>query len=201
VTDEPVLRASLLQLYLRELPRAVSADDLAAIRAALGPEAIARIEHSAGSRFLPLSLEMTILRAVHDRRGDEGARAVGRTMGHAALRFPLFRVLAEATLLMRGRRPEAILEFAVKGYAQATQHAGHPRLFMRGSREAVIRLEHPPEPMRHRALFWRLNGTTEVALEGLGRVSVRSAFECDPGWERVDTMYYWTPRDAGASSG
>jgi hypothetical protein len=199
VTPEPLLRASLLQLYLRELPYAVSADDLAAVRAALGPEAIARIEHTASFRWLPIALEVTMLRTLHERRGDEGVRALGRTMGHAAMRHAFLRVLLEASVLMKGRRPEALLEFTLKGYARATQHAGHPRLFRRGPREAVIRMENPPVPMRHRSLFERLGGSVEATLEEVGRVTVRSAVECDPGWAYVDNLFWWTPRAEGAA--
>ncbi|HEX9241980.1 MAG TPA: hypothetical protein VF875_06010 [Anaeromyxobacter sp.] len=199
MTDEPALRASLLQLYLRELPYAVPADDLAAVRAALGPAAITRIEHTPSFRWLPIALEVTILRTVQERRGDEGVRALGRAMGHAALRHAFLRILAEATILMRGRKPETLLELCVKGFGRATQHAGHPRLVMRGSREAVIRLENPPEPMRHRALYVRLGGSAEAALEELGRVTARSSVECDPGWARVDHVVWWTPRGESAA--
>jgi hypothetical protein len=195
VTDEPALRASLLQLYLRELPGAVAPDDLAAIHAALGAEAIARIEHAPAFRFLPISLEVTMLRALHERRGDQGVRALGRVMGRAALGHAFMRVLVEASLVMTGRRPEAILELGVKGFARATQRAGHPRLRMRGAREAVIRLERPLEPMRHRALFERLGGSVEAALEELGRVRPESAVEIDPGWAWVDNVFRWTPRE------
>jgi hypothetical protein len=193
ITDEPALRASLLQAYLRELPRAAP-DDVAAVREALGRDAIARIERTPGHHFLPVALEVTMLRALHERRGDEGVRALGLVMGRVALRHALLRVVAEVSLVMSGRRPLAVLELTMKGWGKATQHAGVPTLAMRGPREAVIRMEPVLEPLRHRALFVRLGGSVEAALEDLGRVSAASSVECDPGWARVDNVFRWAPR-------
>ena len=198
-SDEPALRASLLQAYLREIARETP-DDLGAVREALGAEAIARIEHDPGHGWLPIALEMTILRAVHARRGDEGVLELGRVMGHVAMRHALLRIVGEVSLVMSGRRPQAVLEFTLRGWEKATQNAGVPKLVMRGPREAVIRLAPVPEPLRHRALFVRLGGSVEATLGELCRVSATSAVELDPGWSWADTVFRWLPRDEGRAT-
>lgn len=61
MAPEPQLRASLLRLHLRNLESA-RPDDAGAVREALGAEAVARIERTPGHEWLPVALEVAIVR-------------------------------------------------------------------------------------------------------------------------------------------
>jgi hypothetical protein len=191
VKVEPVVRASFLKLYLRELPRIAKGDE-DAVREALGPEAIARIAGTPGYDWLPLTYEVAIVRAVHERHGDAGVHALGRGMGSAATRHAFLRTLIEAMVVMRGRRPETLLQIAMASWPRLIRDAGRNRYTLLGSHEATIWIEEFPEPMRYRPLYVRAAGSVEALLE-LARIRATSTVEYDPEACRAELRFRWTP--------
>jgi hypothetical protein len=191
VKEEPAIRASFLKLYLRELPR-IADDDEEAVREALGSEAIARIARTPAYDWLPITYEVAIVRAVHERRGDAGVHALGRGMGNAATRHAFLRTLIEAMVVMRGRRPETLFQIAMASWPRLIRNGGRNRYALLGPHEAIIWIEEFPEPMRYRPLFVRAAASVEVLLE-LARIRVTSAVEYHPEARRAELRFSWTP--------
>ena len=188
---EPVVRASFLKLYLRELPR-IAKDDEDSVREALGPEAITRIARTLAYEWLPITYEAAIVRAVHERRGDAGVHALGRGMGCAATRHAFLRTLIEAMIVMRGRRPETLFQIAMASWPRLIRNGGRNRYALLGPHEAIIWIEQFPDPMRYRPLFVRAAASVEVLLE-LARVRATSAVELDREACRAELRFRWTP--------
>jgi hypothetical protein len=191
VSEEPAVRASFLKLFLRELPR-IAKDDEDAVREALGPEAIALIARTPAYDWLPITYEVAIVRAVHERRGDAGVHALGRGMGSATTRHAFLRTLVEAMIVMRGRRPETLLQIAMASWPRLIRNGGRNRYALVGSREAIILIEELPEPMRYRPLYVRAAATVEALLE-LAPVRATSTAELDREACRAELRFRWTP--------
>jgi hypothetical protein len=188
--EEPALRASLLRLYLRHLD-AAHPDDAGAAREALGAEAVARIERAPGHEWLPISYEVAILRAIHARHGDEGARAVGRAVGRAAVDDAILRPLVRATLTMLGRRPDVLLHIALVGWRIATRNACRLAVASRADREVRLSVLDIPPVMRDRAMFLRMAGSLDALLE-YGGVAAASEVEWEPGSMRAAVRVRWS---------
>ena len=165
--SEPSVRASLVKMVLRRATE-VWPGDAAAIHAALGPDALARLDATPGYEWVPLTFEVAIVHAVHALHGDEGARRLGREIGLAGPQHPLLRPLVMATLGMLGRRPSALLEVAVSAWRVATRDAGG----------AALELLDLPEVLRERPFLLRIGGATEALFELAG---LRTAVEVE--WE------------------
>jgi hypothetical protein len=187
---EPQLRASLLRLYLSCIA-VRSRDDSAAVRAALGPESVARIERAPGHDWLPMTLEVAILRAIHARHGDEGVRALGREVGHAAIGDGLLGRLLRATVTMLGRRPDVLVHIAIAGWSLATRNACRAAVASRTDGEVRIALEDLPGVMRERIVLLRLGGSTAALLE-YGVASAGSELEWAPGSARAELRLWWS---------
>jgi hypothetical protein len=186
---EPALRASLLKLYLRHLA-ATRPEDGAAARRALGADAAARIERTPGHEWLPLSLEVTILGAIHERHGDDTVLALGRELGLAAMDDTILRPLVRATLTMLGRRPDVLLHLALAGWRVATRDAGRVAIARRADGEVDVAVEDMPPVMRERALLLRMAGSTEALLRSIG-VTARSQLVWEPGASRAEIRLTW----------
>ena len=87
---EPELRAALLKTYLERL-RSLGDDHAAAIRLDVDPAILRQVEGAPMSGWLPLALEVEILKAVERRRGEDGVRELGRVLGRVAVESPVFR--------------------------------------------------------------------------------------------------------------
>lgn len=186
---EPEIRASLLKLYLVRLPlRGV--EDASAVREALGPEAIRRIEWAAGHDWLPLAFELTMLRVVRARRGDEGVRALGRDMGRAAVDDAFLRPLVAAMLVMLGRRPDVLLQLSQAGWRLATRNAGSFSVVSRRDGEVRMRFDAPPELLQDSVLLLRGAGSLE-ALFAYGGVEARAEVEWTPGASAAVVVVSW----------
>lgn len=187
---EPQLRASLLRLYLRRIA-VRSQEDAAAVRAAVGSENVARIERAIGHEWLPMSLEVAILRAIHARHGDEGVHALGRDVGHAAIGDGILGPLVRATVTMLGRRPDVLVHIAIRGWSLATRNAGRVRVSTRTDGEVRIAMEDLPPVMRERIVLLRLAGSTEALLE-YGVPAAGSELEWAAGAARADLRLWWS---------
>jgi hypothetical protein len=189
-SEEPALRASLLKLYLRHLD-AVRPDDAHAVREALGPAAVARIERAPGHEWLPISWEVAIVRTLQDRHGDDGPRAVGRAVGRAAVDDAILRPLVRATLTMLGRRPDVLLQIALAGWRVATRNTCRLSIASRADGEARVSIAEMPPVMRDRALLLRMAGSLE-ALLGYGGVAATIDVEWEPGTANAFHRVRWS---------
>ena len=175
--SEPSVRASLVKMVLRRATE-VWPGDAAAIHAALGPDALARLDATPGYEWVPLAFEVAIVHAVHALHGDEGARRLGREIGLAGPQHPLLRPLVMATLGMLGRRPSALLEVAVSAWRVATRDAGGAARVLPSHGGAALELLNLPEVLRERPFLLRIGGATEALFELAG---LRTAVEVE--WE------------------
>ncbi len=188
--SEPELRASLLKLYLERLPH-VLGEDSAKVRDELGADAILRIERASASAWLPIAIEVALLRAVERLRGDDGVREVGRDVGLAATNNAILRPLVSAMLGMLGRRPDVLVQLAVAGWGLATRNAGRLRIASRVDGEVRIELFEIPEAMRDRALFLRMCGSIE-ALFAHGGVRAQVELDGAPEAPRIGYTVKWS---------
>ncbi len=174
---DPEVRASLLKLYLQRLP-ALGDDDCAAVRADLGPDTLGRIERAGARDWLPLAFEVAIVRAVHRRRGDEGARELGRDVARASFDHAVFRPLISAMLGMLGRRPDVLLQLAMAGWSVAVRNGGRWAITSRADGEVRLAHHDVPEVWRVRGASLRVCGAAEALLAHGGlkaHVTVESA--------------------------
>jgi hypothetical protein len=189
--SEPSVRASLVRMILGRLDE-VSPEDAAAAREALGRAALERIERTAGHDWIPLAHEVAIARAVHARRGDEGARWLGREVGRGAIHHGLLRPLVTATLGMLGLRPSALLEVAVAGWRIATRNAGGPAHVRRCDRHQLeLELTELPEVLRDRGMLLRMGGSMEALFE-LAGLSTALEVVWEPGSPRAVLRLGWS---------
>jgi hypothetical protein len=188
--EEPVLRASLLRLYLRHLD-AARPEDASAVREALGAETVARIERASGHEWLPIAWEVAIVRALHVRHGDEAPRAVGRAVGRAAIDDAILRPLVRATLTMLGRRPDVLVQIALVGWRIATRNACRIAVASRSDGEVTLSMVDIPPVMRDRAILLRMDGSLEALLD-YGRVAAACATEWEPGAARATVRVRWS---------
>jgi hypothetical protein len=187
--QEPALRASLLRLYLRHLA-ATRPDDAGAVREALGADAVARIERTPGHEWLPIALEVAIVRTIHERHGDTGVRALGRAVGRAAVDDAILQPLVRATITMLGRRPDVLLHIALAGWRIATRNACRIAVASRSDGEVRLLLDGIPPVMRERALFLRLGASCDALLE-YGGVAAESEVEWEPGASTAVIRVRW----------
>jgi hypothetical protein len=185
---EPELRAALLRLYLDpSVP--CDPETRAAMRAALTPEALVRIERAGGSEWLPAAWEIAMLRAVHARGGDAAVRAMGAAVGRAARDIPVFRTLIAAALAMlRGRR-EILVRFLYASLDFSMRNAGRRGAIVGAGK--VIRFSHEDLPAASwdRTLNLRNCGAIE-SLE-LGGAAPRVEAEWTEGTSRVVYVLTW----------
>ena len=188
--SEPSIRASLARMVLRRAAE-VWPDDAAAIRAALGPDALDRLERTPGHEWVPLAFEVAIVRAVHARHGDEGARRLGVEIGRAGLEHPLLRPLVVATLGMLGRRPPVLLEIASAAWMVATREAGRPGRARPRAGGATLDLSQLTEVViRERAYLLRMAGALQALFE-LARLSTTCDVEWEEGAPRAVLQLSW----------
>jgi len=190
---EPEIRASLLKLYLARLD-VRGKEEAAAARAALGADAVRRIERTRGNEWLPMAWEVSMLRAVHGMRGDEGVRELGRELGRAAIEDALLGPLVKAMLGMLGRRPDVLLQLSLAGWGTATRNAGRGSIIERTDGLARLAIDALPAALRERALLLRICGSVEALLE-MGGVAARA----EPGGEDRDRLYLAVSWGAGRS--
>jgi hypothetical protein len=188
-STEPAVRATFLRMSLARLGERWP-EEAAAARAALGHEALASIDRASGLDWLPLSLDVTLARAVHARRGDEGVRQLGREVGHGAADHPLLKPLVTATLGMMGRHPEALAAAGIKGWGLATRRAGRLVVGACTGREVCFEISALPEVMRERALLFRMGGAAE-SLFDLAGIPTALAVEWEPGASRATLRLSW----------
>ncbi len=186
----PEIRAALLRLYLDPAVRC-DADDRAAMRAALPPEALRRIELAGAVEWLPLAWEIAMLRAVHARGGDAAVRALGGEVGRAGLNVPIFRSLLQALLGMLGRHRELLVRFLVASLDLSMRNAGrHWRCRRRGPRDpARASRTMPAGVVGPDASGLRTCGVIE-SLE-LSGTAPRVAFEWNEGSARAVYTLTW----------
>lgn len=165
---EPEVRAFLLRTLLSGLA-ARWPEDVPAAHAALGPEALARIEGAPAAGWVPFEWEIAVDRALRALRGEERVRELGRELGRSAVARGLLAPLATATLAMLGRRPQTLLRLTLAGWRIATRGAGDNEIVPgEGPGEVRIRFVGAPPVLRDRALMLRLSGTVEALFAHAG---------------------------------
>lgn len=183
MTVEAEVRAGLLRICLGRA-EAVLGADAAAVRGALGAEAVRRIERARDGDWLPLRWEATMDACVLERRGPEAVRRLGLEIGRAALEDTILRPLAAALLGMLGRRPDTLLRISLAGWPRATRNAGEGFVLESGGGWARIGLHGVPEDVRTPALLLRVCGSMEAAF-GFGHVAARAVVEGATGSETI----------------
>ena len=184
----PEIRAALLRLYLDPAVRC-DADDRAAMRAALPPEALRRSELAGAVEWLPLAWEIAMLRAVHARGGDAAVRALGGEVGRAGLNVPIFRSLLQALLGMLGRHRELLVRFLVASFDLSMRNAGRHCAVVGAGRVIQLAIEDVPAGSWDRTVGLRTCGVIE-SLD-LGGTAPRVAFEWNEGSARAVYTLTW----------
>jgi hypothetical protein len=186
---EPSVRASLVKMVLRRAAE-VWPGDAAAIHAALGPAALARLEETPGHEWVPIAIEAAIVRAVHAKHGDEGARRLGIAIGRGIPGHPLLRPLAAATFGMLGRHPAALVAVGAAAWSVATRDAGRVAGSRRGASEGIFLVDGLPDVLRERCWLVRMGGAGEGVLAIAG-LATESWVDWEPGSASARVTVSW----------
>jgi hypothetical protein len=184
----PEIRAALLRLYLDPAVRC-DPDHRAAMRAAISPDALRRIELAGAVEWLPLAWEVAMLRAVHGRGGDEAVRALARELGRAGLNVPIFRSLLQAVLGMLGRHRELLVRFLFASFDLSMRNAGRHCPVVGAGRVIQLAIEDIPAGSWDRTVGLRARGVIE-SLD-LSGTAPRVAFEWNEGSARAVYTLTW----------
>ena len=95
---------------------ALPAADAAAVRARVGPAALAQIADSAGPEWLPLELNAALTRALHDALGVQRSAMFFRARLGEALRAPLFKAVHDGAVALFGLDPSSWLKLVPRGW-------------------------------------------------------------------------------------
>ena len=178
----------LLQKYVRG-EAGIEPGTVAAMRAAVSPDTLRRIERARATEWLPLAWEIALLRAVHARGGDEAVRAVAVAVGRAARRLPVFQPLFDAMIGMLGRHREILVRFLVASLDLSMRNAGRRGAITGEGRVIRIVLEEIPAASWDRVVNLRNCGAIE-SLDVNG-ISPRAEAEWVEGSTRVVYTLTW----------
>jgi hypothetical protein len=182
---EPSVRASLVKMVLRRAAE-LWPGDAAAFEAALGPGGLERLARTPGHDWAPFTLEVAIVRTVHERHGDEGARRLGREIGRVGVENAILRPVVAATVGMLGRRPAALAAVVASCWPVATRNAG--RVIASAPRHGEVHFTHQdvPEGLRDRGMAFRNGGSAEGVLELAGLMtSLEVEWAAGSPWTRM----------------
>ncbi len=168
------MRASHLHSNLEALSILEPADE-AAIRARAA-DAIAEIEASVRTAWLPLPLDVALTAAVEAVVGPDGLRAWGREAILESASGPLLGPVRSA-LVSLGLNPLRTLKRAPSAWGLIYRHCGALRFEARGEREAALLLDDAPPAMRDPTYLRGIEGAFEAAIAIGGGEEARARFE------------------------
>jgi hypothetical protein len=186
----PEMRAAQLK---EDLPALLELGEgtAAAIRARLDPEVLRRIESATRVDWLPLEVDLALVRAVGAEVGDDGLRRWGRAAARRNTNA-LFRPLVETAVRLFGFTPAGVFKFLPQAWKAAFRGCGELRVDPVAPGELRIVLASPPDAARDPAFLVSIAGAFETVYDTCdtpGRVQVERV---EPG--EVAFLATWTPR-------
>ena len=186
----PEMRAAQLKEDLPALSELGEAP-AAAILARLDPEVLRRIEAATRVDWLPLAVDLALVRAVRDEVGDDGLRRWGRAAARRNANA-LFRPLIEAAVRLFGFTPAGVFRFLPQAWKAAFRGCGELRVDPVSHGELRIVLVAPPDAARDPAFLASIAGAFEVVYETCGMDGRVQVERVEPG--EVVFRATWTPR-------
>jgi hypothetical protein len=146
----PAIRARWTQLLLRET-RALPEPERGRILAALEPGDLEKIDRAAALGWLPVEINMRLVRGAYRELGAPAYVALYRRAANANLSSPLLRAIAMGARML-GRN--ALMEALPRGWDIVLRNCGRVRVARDARRRIThVELEGVPSPIRDDAAF------------------------------------------------
>jgi len=188
----PAVRAEQLKENLQAL-LVLGNETASRILADLPPQHLRRIEQADPSDWLPIELELTLVRAIRTEVGDE---ALGR-WSHAALKRTLdtwlFKPLLETAVRLFGLSPHGLFKVAPQAWRATFRDAGELVLHEEGPARLVVDLTGLPAELEDPA-FTVTIGTCFYAIFDACRVTGRVEQVPPPPGAGARFAVTWTAR-------
>jgi hypothetical protein len=190
----PSVRAHYMQTFAREIER-LPPRDRDAIRKTVPEETWASIESAGLLGWLPLSVNLSITRAVSSALGRERAHVFFRQLLLGAAHTPLLRGLVQSVLRVAVRDPGLYLPWISKGFELMFRDSGRWTVLERDLGSASIEVKGLPAACFADRLWVESVASSLCALLDLAQLTGDVALsEVDERTGRVVFRGTWTPR-------